>query len=397
MQNENHSLEYLPGAPVPQAYGKQEQERTGSSTSRELTLDTRNKPSFIPVATSQDHDGMSQYSALNRMAASPQPVFHRHDQLVKNDDSAQLRIQVSTEDYTKQQHSAGPTGGPIHQLPHNGHVPLVYPNSGSTSVNYGMPGHGQISANIVMYPPSQVLFTQASNREVTTTKPQTIVPGIPSIPQVQNQPAPPATKVVHTGSSSASPLYSSHQQMPGQPSINAQVQIQTSQPAVLNTMPGVPQGLPQGIPKPPQGASPRLSHEMPHGGPQEDSRLASPRHFKNPEFVRQGGAPVTSGEVSDSLHNQQPPPQQVRAQPAPKMERASKSRGFAPVSRTMIGSVPANHQLRERLQNLANRQKTLTVKSGDQNVARVHQNKGESKEGKVHVQLLSSDSKWKKQ
>lgn len=397
MQHENHNLEYLPGAPVPQAYGNQEQERIGSGISRDLTGDTRNKPSFIPLATSQDH-GMSQYSTLNRIAPSPQPVSHKHDQPGKNSDSAQLRIQVSMEDYTKQQHSVVPTGAPVHQLPHNGHVPLVYPSSGSTSVDYGMPGHGQISSNIVMYPPSQVNFTQANNREATTAKHQTNVPGIPNIPPVQNQQAPPGTKVVHTGSSSASPLYSSHQKMPRQSSINAQVQVQTSQSAVLNTMqpmPGVPkglpQGLPQGIPKPPLAASPRLSNEMPPAGPQEDSRLASPRHFKNPESIRQGGAAVTSGKASDLLHNQQQPPQQIHAQPAPKMVHASKSHGFAPVSRAMIGSLPANHQLRERLQNLANRQKSLKGKSGDQDVGSVHQNKGESKEGKVHVhvQLLS--------
>ena len=312
--------------------------------------------------------------------------------------SVQPQIQLSMEDYTKQQQSVVPAAVQVPQLPHNGHVPLVYPYSGQTGVDYGMPGHGQISSNIVMYPPSQVHFTQASNREAMTRQPQTIVPGVSYIhvPLIQNQPAPPGKQMVHTGSSPASPLYSSHQQMPGQPSINAQVQVQTAQPAVsqqravfdtMQPMPGVPQGFSQGIPKPPQGVSHRLSHEMPPAGPEEDSRLTSPRHFKNPETIGQGAAAatvavtVTSAEVSDSEHNQVQPPQQVHVQAAPKMDHASKSR----VSRGKVGGLPANHQLRERLQNLANRQKTLTGKPGSQDVGSVHQSKGESKEGKVHV------------
>jgi len=185
--------------------------------------------------------------------------------------------------------------------------------------------------------------------------------------------------------------------MAGKPSINAQVQIETAQPAVsqqpdvfntMQPMPGVPQGLPQG--KPSQAASPRLTHEVPPAYPQEDSRLAFPNQLKNPESVRQGAAAVTSVKASDLKHNQEEPPRQVHVQPA------SKSRGFVPVSRTMIVGLPANHQLRERLQNLANRQKTLTGKSGDQDVGSLHQNKGESKEGEVHSHLLSFGIMYKK-
>ena len=395
-QHENQSFEYLPGAPVSHASEKQEQDvtkRTG--TVRDLIADSRNKPSFIPLATSQDHN-TSQYSALSRMAASP--VSHKHNPPVTSSGSVQPHIQLSMEEYVKQPQSAVPTTLQVPQLPQNGHVPLGYPYSGSTTVDYGMPGHGQISSNIVMYPPSQVHFTQSSNREATTTQPQTTVPGVPGIhvPLMQNQSAPPGTQVVHAGSSSASPLYSSHQQMPGQLSINAQVQVQSTQPAVsqqpavfntLQPMPGVPQGLnPQEIPKPPQAASHRLSHEMPPTGPEEESRLTSPRHFENPESTGQvAAAAVTSAEVSDSKHNQAQPPRQVYVQTAPKMDQAPKSR----VSRGMIGGLPANHQLRERLQNLANRQKTLTGKTGSQDVGGAHQNKRESKEGKVHVHIFS--------
>ena len=391
-QYENHGLEYLPGAPVSDANEQEVTKRTG--TGRDLTADSRNKPSFIPLATSQDHI-TSQYPALSRMAASP--VSHKHNPPVTSSGSVQPHIQLSMEEYAKQQQSVVPTALQVPQLPHNGHVPLVYPYSGSTSVGYGMPGHGQISSNIVMYPPSQVHFTQSSNREATTTQPQTTVPGVPSIhvPLMQNQSAPPGTQVVQAGSSSASPLYSSYQQMPGQPSINAQVQVQTAQPAVsqqpavfntMQPMPSVLQGLnPQEIPKPPQAASHRLSHEMPPAGPEEESRLTSPGHFENPESTGQGAAAVvTSAEVSDSKHNQAQPPRQVYVQTAPKMDHASKSR----VSRGMIGGLPANQQLRERLQNLANRQKTLTGKTGSQVVDSAHQNKGESKEGKVHVHMI---------
>lgn len=383
LQHENHGLEYLPGAPVSQADEKQQQEsteRTGADG--DLTADSRNKPSF-----------MSQYSAWNRMAASP--VFHKHNPVVISSSSVQPGLQDTGN--SKQQQSMMPTVAPVPQLPHNGHAPLVYPYSGSSSLNNEMPGHGHISSNIVMYPPSQVYYTQATSREATTSKPHSIVPGVPNRLPVQNQHAPPGTKVVHTVSSSVSPLYSSRQQMAGKASINAQVQIETAQPAVseqpdvfntMQPMPGVPQGLPQG--KTAQAASPRLSHEVPSAYPQEDSRLASPNQVKNPESIRQGAAAVTSVKASDLKHKQEQPPRQVHVQPA------SKSRGFAPVSRTMIGGLPANHQLRERLQNLANRQKTLTGKSGDQNFGSVHQNKGESKEGNVHAHLLSFGIIYKK-
>lgn len=399
-QDENQSLEYLPGAPVSHAYEKQEQEvTTRTGTGRDLTADSRNKPSFIPLATSQDHN-MSQYSALSRKAASPVTVSRKHNPPMTSSGSVQPHIQLSMEGYTKQQQSVVPTAV---QFPHNRHVPLVYPYSGPTGVDYGMPGHGQISSNIVMYPPSQVHFSQPSSREATSTQPQTTVSGAPNIhvPLIQNPPAPPGT--VHTGSSSTSPLYSSHQQMLEQPSINAQVQVQTVQPAVsqqpavfdtMQPMPGVPQVFPQGIPKPLQG----LPHEMPPAGTEEDSRLTPPKHFKNPESRGLGAAAgtsavtVTSAEVSDSKHNQMQPPQQVYVQAAPKMDYATKSR----VSRGMIGGLSANHQLRERLQNLANRQKTSTGKIGSQDVRSAHQNKGESKEGKVHVHILSSAITWRK-
>ena len=152
LQHENHGLEYLPGAPISHAHEKQEQEsteRTGADG--DLTADSRNKPSF-----------MSQYSAWNRMAASP--VFHKHDPVVISSSSVQPGLQ----DNSKQQQSMVPTVAPVPQLPHNGHAPLVYPYSGSNSLNNEMPGHGHISSNIVMYPPSQVQYTQASIREATT-------------------------------------------------------------------------------------------------------------------------------------------------------------------------------------------------------------------------------------
>ncbi|XP_078354635.1 uncharacterized protein LOC144639223 isoform X2 [Oculina patagonica] len=381
-QHENQSLEYLPGAPVPQAHRNQEQERIGNSTGRDFTEDTKNKPSFIPLATFEDQT-VSQYSALNRMTTSSQ-VSQADNQPIKSSNAGQPHTQISTEDYTKPPHSvAAPTAASVHQLLHNGHVPLVYPNSGLASANYGMPGHGQISSNIVMYPPSQVHFTQAGDRGATTVRPQMSAPGVPGIPAVQSEPVPPGFRVVHTGPPIASPLYSPHRQTPGQSGSNVQMQVQSGQPAVLNTMQPMP-SVPQGNPQPHQPASLSLSQEIPPTVSQEDPRLASATHSKKSESTRQAGAVVTSGEASDLLHGQQQPSWQFHAQPAPKMEQASKSRGFAPVSRAMIGAIPANHQLRERLQNLANRQKTLTAKSGEQDVGSVQQKKGEGRGVAVH-------------
>ena len=371
-QHENHSLEYLPGAPVPQPYRKQEQERFGENAGRDFTADTRNKPSYIPLATSQEQS-VSQHSALNRMTTSlqgPQVDI----QPAKSSGTMQPDTQVSTlEDFSQPHHSVATTAASLHQVTHNGHVLLGYPNSKSTRDNYGMPGDGQINSNIVMYPPSQVHLTQAGNREATTVR-SIQEPHVLGMPPVQNQSVPPDTRLVHTELSTASSLHSPHHQMPGQSGSNAQVQLQSGESAALNTMPTIQQmpghGIPQGVPIPHQAASLGLSQEMPPAVPQEDSRLAgSPKHFKKPESMRLGEA------SSNVLHGQQQPPWQVYSQPAPKMEHVSRPRGFAPVSRAVIGALPANHQLRERLQNLANRQKTLTAQSGKQDIGSVQQSK----------------------
>lgn len=385
-QHENHSLEYLPGAPVPQPHKKQE--RFGENAGRDFTADTRNKPSFIPLATSQEQ-GMSQGSALNRMATSLQGP-QADIQPVKSSGSMQQDAQVSTvKDFTQPHHSVAITAASVHQVPHNGHVLLGYTNSKSTSDNYGMPGHGQISSNIVMYPPSQFHFTQAGNREATAVR-SIQVPNVLGMPPVQNQSVPSDTRVVHTEPSTASSLHSPHQQMLGQSGSNTQVQLQSGQSATLYAMPTMQQvpgnGVPQEVAIPHQAASLGLSQDMPAAVPQEDSRLAgSPKHFKKPESIRQGGAALMPSEASsNALHGQQQPSRQVYTQLAPKIEHVSKPRGFAPVSRAVIGALPANHQLRERLQNLANRQKTLTAKSGEQDIGSVEQSKGGG-EGNIYM------------
>ena len=351
-----HEHKYLPGAPVSQAYEKQEQEKVRS---RNFTADAGNKPSFIPLATSQGQH-VPQFSALSRTAASPE-ASQADSQPLKDSNTVQPRTQISTEDYTKPPHLvAAPTTASAQQLPHNGHVPLVYPNS-------GLPGHGLITSNILMYPPSQIHFTQAGERGASTARPQMTAAGAPSFPQVQNQPASPGKGVATTGPPTAWALHSPHRQMPGQSGSNAQMQVLSGQPEILNTAQPM-SGVLQWSSKPHQTASPRLSQETPPSVPQEDPRLASPKHSKEPESIRQVGA---AGD-----------PQQVHAHTAPKMEHTSKSKSFAPVSRAMIGAFPANHQLRERLQNLANRQKTLTAKTGEQDDSS-RQNKGQAA-GKVH-------------
>lgn len=369
---ENHSLGYLPGAPVPQVHNTRDQERIEhSSTSRDFTADTRNKPSFIPLATSQHDQYVPQASDIHRMPASSQQVSQAYTQPVNSSRETSVHGFTDPENYTV----VAPSAASVHQLPHNGYVPSLYRDSESTSVNNGiMTGHGQISSNIVMYPPSQVHFTQAGSREresVAGNPHMTL--SKPSIPPVRNQPTPEGITI---GTSTAPPLYSPHQLTPGQSVSNAQAQV-PDQPAGSNTMEPMPGG-PQGFAIPAQGGSPRLSQAMP---PPDDSRLASPNHSKKPESTRQ----ITSSETSGLSHQQQQqPPLQVHAQPAPQLEQVPKSRGFAPISRTMIGGLPASQQLRERLQNLANRQRSMVARSVDQDIGSVHQhNLGEGREGKI--------------
>ena len=54
----------------------------------------------------------------------------------------------------------------------------------------------------------------------------------------------------------------------------------------------------------------------------------------------------------------------------------SKPKVFAPVTRTAFDGLPANHQLRERLQNMANRQKGLIARNSEQNDGNVQDLEG---------------------
>jgi len=101
----------------------------------------------------------------------------------------------------------------------------------------------------------------------------------------------------------------------------------------------------------------------------------------DPTTTRQLGS-ATQAATSDMPQQHQQPLQQVQSQPTAKLEQPSKSRGFVPVSKGMTGGLPA-HQLRERLQNLANRQKSLAAKNSEQDVCSVSsilQSRGGTKE-----------------
>lgn len=132
----------------------------------------------------------------------------------------------------------------------------------------------------------------------------------------------------------------------------------------------------QGVPTPADDAPTRMPQTMPSGG-------AS----LQPSTARQVRL-VTQQETFNGLPQHQQPQQQVQAQSSANLEHAPKSRGFVPVSKTMTSGLPAGHQLRERLQNLANRQKSLAAKTSDHNVGSAPallQSKGDTRGGKVIV------------
>ena len=236
MYDENQNLEYLPGAPVSQDHEKGEQKGIGKSMGRDLTEDNSYRPSFIPVATTQDQD-VPLYTTVDRMARTSQQDSQADNQPVRSSDSMNGNTLASLENYSRgQQHSMASTASSVSQ---NGYVPLAYQDSGSTHINHRMPSHG----HIVMYPPSQVTFTHAGRREASTVHPQLIAAGIPTkphIPSVQHQlvQASSSTKMVPSGPSTP-PSHSPHQLK--------QDQVQSHQPTVVNAMeprPGGPQGFP---------------------------------------------------------------------------------------------------------------------------------------------------------
>ena len=382
---------------------------------------TSREPAFIALDTSHRTDASLQQGAQ----APNQPFGSSH--------SVQSHVRGSTGN----QHVVAPVTMSDRLLPHNGHVPSGYLDSGSARVmNFGMPGHGQISPNILMYPPSQVPFTQAENKVMTSTS----TTGVPSsnsstcmsagrkeaaslssmvehmapstAPPVRNEPAQLSSIVGNSASSTAPPvrndpahlssivghlptagappvnepashssmagqpaastspsLYSAHQRLPGQSVRNLQTQLQPGQPVSRKMEPTPSVSL--GIPAPAPGAPTTMSQTLPRAAPPE------------PKVVL---GSVTRGETSHIFQHQQLP-QQVQAQPSAKLDHASKSRGYVPVPKAVVsGALPAGHQLRERLQNMANRQKSLVVKHTDQDVGSVPsmpQNQGETKEGKA--------------
>ena len=176
-------------------------------------------------------------------------------------------------------------------------------------------------------------------------------------------------KPVHvtTVVTSATPLYSSHQHPPGQSVSSALLQTQVGKVVSRSLEPTQPSSISQGV------RLTTVSEAVP--------RIAASGPGHTVQAVT-----IPPGKTSHALHqHQHQPSQQNDAEPSVRPQHPLKPNSFAPFSRTMAGSLPAGHQLRERLQNLANRQKTLAVKS-DQNVGSLvptGQGKGETREGKV--------------
>ena len=397
--DENHNLEYLPGAPAPRAHNGREQEMTGNGTGSHLIT----QASFIPLATSQGQ-GIPQY-----------PSMHRAD-----------TSQVSQGSQITQGHFE-----PVHTY-------------GDTKT-----GHGQIGSNILMYPPSQGPNMQVKNiamphmstaasksvgQPATSAAPQVRSEAVSlnsnvgysatsTVPLERNEPAslssvggqlatftaaPVRTEAVSLSSmvgqpatftdpqvrsesvllrttaglssmSTAQVLYSPYQHLPGQVDSNVQAHVQPDHPVSRSTEPS---SISRAIPTL-QGTPVRSFQTMPCATSSE------------PMTTRQLGL-VTQAETSNMLQQHQQPLQQVQSQPTTKLEQPSKSRGFVPVSKGMTGGLPAGHQLRERLQNLANRQKSLAAKNSEQDVGSVSsilQSRGGTKEGKVpqnRIKLLLS-------
>lgn len=428
--SENQNLEYLPRVPMPWAQNTAEQPDThgtvtlqGSSQGHNQPQyshsDTMKQPSFIPLADSQGTHSSLQHVNQSRNHHLP----------------LQSNVQLTTGNANDQQRFVTPMSVPDHDLPHNGHATLVYNNSVPPSaMHYGVTSNNQPSSNIVMYPPSQASLSEPQMsipnapgkrpsvlpvRNQSTHHSSVAVPlATSTVPPVRNESTslisrsegtgtapsgrskliqfggmemstasqqrqesvptssiagvlgtsaalPLGNKPVHvtTVVTSAAPLYSSHQHPPGQSVSSAQVGKAVSR----SLEPTQPSSISQGV------RLTTVSKAVPHVA------ASGPGHTVQ-------AVTVPPGKTSHALHqHQHQPSQQNDAEPSVRPQHPLKPNGFAPFSRTTAGSLPAGHQLRERLQNLANRQKTLAVK-GDQNVGSLvltGQGKGETREGEV--------------
>ena len=431
--SENHNLEYLPRVPMPWAQNTAQQPNThGTVTSQGSPhgrnqpqyshRDTMKQPSFIPLADSQ-----GTHSSLQHVNQSQ----NHHLPLQSN-------VQVTTGNANDQQRFVTPMSVPDHDLPHNGHASLVYNNSVPPSaMHYGVASNNQPSSNIVMYPPSQASLSEPQMsipnapgkrpsvlpvRNQSTHHSSVAVPlatstvppvrnestslisrseGVGTAPSGRSEPIqfgsmeistvsqprqesvptsstvgvsgtstalPLGNKPVHvTTVTSTAPLYSSHQHPPGQSVSSALLQTQVGKVVSRSLEPTQPASISQGV------RLTTVSETVP------GIAASGPGHTVQ-------AVTIPPGKTSHALHqHQHQPSQQNEAEPSVRPQHPLKPNSFAPFSRTMAGSLPAGHQLRERLQNLANRQKTLAVKS-DQNVGSLvptGQGKGETREGKV--------------
>ena len=427
--SENHNLEYLPRVPVPWTQNTAQQPNThgtvtlqgssqGHNQPQHSHSDTMKQPSFIPLADSQ---GL--HSSLQHV-----------DQSQNHHLPLQSNVQVTTGNANDQQHFVTPMSVPDHDLPHNGHATLVYNNNSlpPSAMHYGVTSNNQPSSNIVMYPPSQASLSepqmsipsapgkrpsvlpvrnQSTHHLATSTVPPvrnestslisrsegagTVSSGrsepiqfsgmeMSTVSQPRQESVPMSNTAGVSGTSAAlhlgnkpvhvttvvtstAPLYSSHQHLPGQSVSAALLQTQVGKAVSRSLEPTQPASISQGV------RLTTVSETVPGiaaSGPRRTVQAVT----------------IPPGKTSHALHqHQHQPSQQNDAELSVRPQHPLKPNGFAPFSRTTAGSLPAGHQLRERLQNLANRQKSLAIKS-DQNVGSLvptGQGKGETREGKV--------------
>ena len=426
--SENHNLEYLPRVPVPWAQNTAQQPNPhGTVTSQGSSQghnqpqyshsDTMKQPSFIPLADSQGTH--SSLQLVNQSQNHHLPV--------------QSNVQVTIGNANDQQRFVTPMSVPDHDLPHNGHASLVYNNSVPPSaMHYGVTSNNQPSSNIVMYPPSQASLSeprmsipsapgkrpsvlpvrnQSTHHLATSTVPPvrnestslisrsegagTVSSGrsepiqfsgmeMSTVSQPRQESVPTSNTAGVSGTSAAlplgnkpvhvttvvtstAPLYSSHQHPPGQSVSGALLQTQVGKAVSRSLEPTQPSSISQGV------RLTTVSQAVP------GIAASGPGHTVQ-------AVTIPPGKTAHALHqHQHQPSQQNEAEPSVRPQHPLKPNSFAPFSRTTAGSLPAGHQLRERLQNLANRQKSLAVKS-DQNVGSLVPTvlgKGETREGKV--------------
>lgn len=451
-RQDHHDLEYLPGGGALQAEhgaSKNGRERDSTTAASFIPLATCNGQGIHLQPSMQTTDAASHAQVTQATAA---PVYSYGDKTAMPNDASHLRttLQQGTQAYTRSIDHSHPMMHDIGtgtNFTDNGVQSFdgTHPKLSSNLHNISADPNGnvQMGSNIVVYPPFQGPYTaQGENKTASQLSKDGNSAGVSSIAPVCTQQAGSREEYSAPTTSASSQLFNEERSQAGalsQLSLSTSVtEKQAKLPTTRNWITStdlsltnksslqrstagllvgrsellpldVTAGHPITYTTPamhnPQhhlpgqlvGNShfqsrdqpywPALEPMKPTSSVSRDVQTATQSRLTNISWITPPGASVQASQLvtqkgsSNALQQRQP---QLSGIPGP----ASNSGRFVPVSNTKTISLPPGHLMRERLQKLANRQRTLAANPSDKNVGSASvltQNKENNNGGKVQT------------